>query len=132
MICGKQWRLTVSLIKTKSNEEVWGTVKRFRGNVETARFRTRVGHIINKRIDDFYVLTIAPKICDILRFPSRDFLNERDYRAEKFNAYKLLHNYGRFPAKNFIMERCIVFEGGISRIPREHRQYRICDKPIGK
>lgn len=122
----------MSLIKTKSNEEVWGTVKRFRGNVETARFRTRVGNLTARKIDDFHVLVISPKACDVVRAPSRDIVNEREYYYERSHAFSILHYEGGYPAKNYIVQRCIVFEGGRKIIPREHRQYRICDKPIGK
>lgn len=122
----------MSLIKNKSNEEMWGTVKRFRGNLETARYRTRVGYIINQRIDDWCMLLIAPKWSGVARVPSRNFLCERDYYEEKKRAFSTLHRIGELPSRTFIMERCITFEGGKRMITRENREYRMSDKPIGK
>lgn len=133
MSYGGQWGHTdtVSLIKNKSNEELWGTIVRFRGNAEVPRHRTRIGYLISRKIDNFHILAISPTACDILRAPSRDIVNERDYCTERTRAFVRLR-FGRYPAKNYIMERCITFEGGRSVIPREHRKYRMSDKPIGK
>lgn len=52
MSYGRQWRHTdtVSLIKNKSNEELWGTIVRFRGNAEVPRHRTRIGYLISKKL----------------------------------------------------------------------------------
>ena len=122
----------MSLIKNKSNEELWGTITRPRSNMETPRHRTRVGYLISRKIDNFHILAISPNMCDILCAPSKDIVNERDYFTERKRAFLMLHSYGRYPAKNYIMKRCLTFEGGRNVIPREHRQYRITDKPIGK
>lgn len=122
----------MSLIKNKSNEELWGTITRLRGNGEVPRHRTRVGYLISRKIDNFHILAISPTTCDILCAPSRDIVNECDYFTERKHAFLMLRSYGRYPAKNYIMERCITFEGGRSVIPREHREYRITNKPIGK
>lgn len=120
----------MSLIKTKSNNEVWGTVD-WHGR-ERARFITRIGHIMMKRIDDFHVLMLGPEKCDIMQLINRNSVSEQEYVAKKRNAYKVLHSFGRCGMKNYIVKRVITFEGGMNMIPREHRQYRMSNKPIGK
>lgn len=124
----------MSLIKNKSNEELWGTTQHrvFRGKGEIPRHRTRIGYAITRQINNFYALLILPKVCEIVYVPSRKVINERDFFTEKRRAFSTVNHFGRFPMKNYIMERCITFEGGRRIIPREHRQYRISGKPIGK
>lgn len=121
----------MSLIKNKSNEDLWGTIVRLRDNAEVPRHRTRTGYLISRKIDNFHILAISPTACDILCAPSRDIVNERDYFTERKRAFLMLR-FGKYPAKNYIIERCITFEGGRSIIPREHREYRMSNKPIGK
>jgi len=120
----------VSLVKTKDNKELWGTVD-IRGH-ERPRLTTRVGFTICPRIDDYHILMISGAKCGITHLVKRELTTEQEYVTMKKFAFIDMYKNGMYPAKNFINRRCIIFRGGTSSIPREHRQYRITDKPIGK
>ena len=121
----------MSLIKNKNNSELWGEVRRFRGKITVPRFRTRVGHIIQRRIDDTHVLILSARKIGVATLMDKKYLSEQEYYNEKMYVFWKIMKFGE-PCSINIMERAIVFEGGRRLIPREHREYRMSDKPIGK
>ena len=133
MSYGKQWRHTdnMSLIKNKNNCDTWGEVPIFNGHVKRPRYRTRIGHIIQKRIDDTHVLILLAQKAGIATLMDKKYMSEQEYYNEKRFAFWKIMKFGE-PCKVNVMERVIVFEGGRNLIPREYREFRITDKPIGK
>lgn len=121
----------MSLIKNKNNYDVWGELPRFGGRGRRPRFRTRVGHIIQKRIDDMHVLILSAQKTGIATLMDKKYLSEQEYYNEKMFVFWEIMRFGE-PCSINIMERVIVFEGGRNLIPREHREFRITNKPIGK
>lgn len=121
----------MSLIKNKNNSELWGEVPRFRGKITAPRFRTRVGYGVTKRIDKTHALIITPKFMDVVSLIDKELTTEHEYYNSKMSAFQRTHMFG-LPSHMNIVERCITFEGGRRIIPREHREYRITNKPIGK
>ena len=121
----------MSLIKNKNNSELWGEVPRFRGRITAPRFRTRVGYVTTKRIDKMHALIITPKFMDVVPLIDKELTTEYDYYSNKMGAFQKIYTFG-LPSRMNIIERCITFEGGRSIIPREHREYRMSNKPIGK
>ena len=121
----------MSLIKNKNNSELWGEVRRFRGKITAPRFRTRVEYIIQRRIDDTHVLILLAQKVGIATLMDKKYMSEQEYYNEKRFAFWKIMKFGE-PCKVNIMERVIVFEGGRNLIPREHREFRITDRPLGK
>ena len=121
----------MSLIKNKNNSELWGEVHRFRGKITVPRFRTRVGHIIQRRIDDTHVLILLARKIGIATLMDKKYLSEQEYYNEKMYVFWKIMKFGE-PCSINTMGRVIVFEGGRNLIPREHREFRITDRPLGK
>ena len=121
----------MSLIKNKNNSELWGEIHRFRGKITVPRFRTRVGHIIQRRIDDMHVLILSARKTGVATLMDKKYLSEQEYYNEKMHVFWEIMKFGE-PCSINIMERVIVFEGGRNIIPREHREFRTTNKPIGK
>ena len=121
----------MSLIKNKNNSELWGEVSRFHGKITAPRFRTRVGHIIQRRIDDTHVLILSARKIGITTLMDKKYLSEQEYYNEKMHVFRKIMKFGE-PCSINTMKRVIVFEGGRNLIPREHREFRTTDKPIGK
>ena len=121
----------MSLIKNKNNSELWGEVRRFRGKITAPRFRTRVGHIIQRRIDDTHVLILLAQKIGVATLMDKKYLSEQEYYNEKMHVFREIMKFGE-PCSINTMGRVIVFEGGRNIIPREHREFRTTNKPIGK
>ena len=121
----------MSLIKNKNNSELWGEIPIFNGHVKRPRYRTRVGHIIQRRIDDMYVLILSARKTGVAALMDKKYLSEQEYYNEKMYAFWEIMKFGE-PCSINTMERVIVFEGGRNLIPREHREFRITDRPLGK
>ena len=121
----------MSLIKNKNNSELWGEVLRFRGKITAPRFRTRVGHIIQRRIDDTHVLILSARKIGISTLMDKKYLSEQEYYNEKMHVFREIMKFGK-PCSINTMGRVIVFEGGRNLIPREHREFRTTDRPLGK
>ena len=121
----------MSLIKNKDNYAAWGEVPRFNGRGRRPRYRTRIGHIIQRRIDDMHVLILSARKIGIATLMDKKYLSEQKYYNEKMYVFWKIMNFGE-PCSINIMERVIVFEGGRNLVPREPREYRISNKPIGK
>lgn len=121
----------MSLIKNKDNYAAWGEVPRFNGRGRRPRYRTRIGHIIQRRIDDTHVLILSAQKAGIATLMDKKYLSEQEYYNEKMYVFWKIMKFGE-PCSINTMERVIVFEGGRNLIPREHREFRITNKPIGK
>lgn len=121
----------MSLIKNKNNSELWGEVPRFHGKITAPRFRTRVGHIIQRRIDDTHVLILLARKIGIATLMDKKYLSEQEYYNEKMYVFRKIMKFGE-PCSINTMGRVIVFEGRRNLIPREHREFRTTNKPIGK
>ena len=121
----------MSLIKNKNNYDAWGEVPMFNGNVKRPRYRTRVGHIIQRRIDDTHVLILLARKIGIVTLMDKKYLSEQEYYNEKMHVFREIMKFGE-PCSINTMGRVIVFEGGRNLIPREHREFRTTNKPIGK
>ena len=121
----------MSLIKNKNNSELWGDVLRFRGKITAPRFRTRVGYIIQRRIDDMHVLIFSARKTGVATLMDKKYLSEQEYYNEKMHVFREIMKFGE-PCSINTMGRVIVFEGGKRLIPREYREFRTTNKPIGK
>lgn len=121
----------MSLIKNKNNSEMWGEVPRFNGHGRRPRYRTRIGHIIQRRIDDTHVLILLAQKVGIATLMDKKYLSEQEYYNEKMYVFRKIMKFGE-PCSINTMGRVIVFEGRRNLIPREHREFRTTNKPIGK
>ena len=121
----------MSLIKNKSNSELWGDVLGPLGRVIAPRFKTRVGYVMTERIDKTHALIITSKFMDVVSLIDKRLTTEYEYHSSKMGAFQKIYTFG-LPSHTNIIERCITFEGGRGIIPREHREYRTSNKPIGK
>lgn len=121
----------MSLIKNKGNYELWGEVPMFHGKGRRPRFRTRMGYIVNRRIDDTHTLILSAQRMGIAEVMDRRLTTEREYVNSKKFAFYGIMRFGE-PCSINIVARTIIFENRSPLIPREHRQFRMTDKPIGK
>ena len=77
----------MSLIKNKNNYDAWGEVPMFNGHVKRPRYRTRVGHIIQRRIDDTHVLILLAQKAGIATLMDKKYLSEQEYYNEKMYVF---------------------------------------------